>query len=351
MGTRRHGDADVAHARSQARWAEPVRGPRTSARPRRRSSGDRVASFVQRWGWRAYALPVLAVVTIVALATSAGSAGSAGGSGGHDGGSPLAGPSGAGAAGGGGASSSTVAPPVAGSHLSLKTDDSGQKSGGVLKAAELPAGGSYTMQGTGTFRTLPGSSKIIGASGPLFRFSVQTERGISGVDLGGFQQTVMSVLSDQRSWSGHGIRLQRVDSGSADFRIDLTTPLTVRAICGYTVHVETSCYTTDSDGVARVVFNLARWVRGASAYVGDLSAYRTYMVNHEVGHALGHDHAHQCLADGLAPAMMQQTYGLRSTATNKFCQANPWPYPPGATDAPGAEQPDTPQNSEYGRGD
>jgi hypothetical protein len=49
--------------------------------------------------------------------------------------------------------------------------------------------------------------------------------------------------------------------------------------------------------------------------------------------------------------MMQQTFGLRSAATGKMCQANPWPYPPGATDAPGAEQPDTPQNDEYGIAD
>ena len=59
------------------------------------------------------------------------------------------------------------------------------------------------------------------------------------------------------------------------------------------------------------------------------SAYRIYMVNHEDGHALGHQHAHQCLPGGLAPVMMQQTIGLRSAATGTMCQANPWPYPPG----------------------
>jgi hypothetical protein len=34
-----------------------------------------------------------------------------------------------------------------------------------------------------------------------------------------------------------------------------------------------------------------------------------------------------------------------------MCGANPWPYPPGATGLPGAEQPDTAHNDEYGRGD
>jgi hypothetical protein len=41
---------------------------------------------------------------------------------------------------------------------------------------------------------------------------------------------------------------------------------------------------------------------------------------------------------------------LTSAATGKNCQANQWPYPPGVDGAPGAEQPDTAQNDEYGLG-
>jgi hypothetical protein len=154
------------------------------------------------------------------------------------------------------------------------------------------------------------------------------------------------VLSDPRSWAGHnGVALQRVDStykGPVDFHISLTSALTVRTLCGYEIQIETSCW---DPGVDRVVLNVARWVRGDAAYIGDLAAYRQYMVNHEDGHALGHQHAHTCLADGLAPAMMQQTIGLKST-TGQMCQANPWPYPKGAADAPGVEAPDTNANNE-----
>src|SRR4029079_15471266 len=113
-----------------------------------------------------------------------------------------------------------------------------------------------------------------------------------------------------------------------------------------------SCYSPAAmSGTNRVVLNVSRWARGSTAYVGDLNAYRIYMINHEDGHALGHMHAHQCLPGGLAPVMMQQTFGLRSAATGQLCQANPWPYPPGVKGAPGAEQPDTPQNDEYSLGD
>jgi hypothetical protein len=111
--------------------------------------------------------------------------------------------------------------------------------------------------------------------------------------------------------------------------------MTARNVCGYSLPVETSCF---DGGQSRVVLNVARWVRGAKAYASDLATYRIYAVNHEVGHALGHNHAHLCLKDGLAPVMMQQTIGDK-TASGQICQSNPWPYPPGVTDAPGAEQP------------
>jgi hypothetical protein len=44
--------------------------------------------------------------------------------------------------------------------------------------------------------------------------------------------------------------------------------------------------------------------------------------------------------------MMQQTIGLKGTS-GTMCQANPWPFPVGATDAPGAESADTTSNNEF----
>jgi hypothetical protein len=43
---------------------------------------------------------------------------------------------------------------------------------------------------------------------------------------------------------------------------------------------------------------------------------------------------------------MQQTIGLKA-ANGQICQANPWPYPPGATNAPGIEAPDSQVNNEF----
>ncbi len=322
-------DDDVAAAR-RAYQAAAVEPPSTT-----RPTGWR--GFAHRYGWRAYALPVLVVVTVIALMTA--------GQSGHKpsartGAAPASAPAQA-------ARSSASMPPTAAGNAQLKTDTAGAGSlNTALPADALPSGGPYTAQGAGTYRVLAGTTPVIG-HGTVHRYDIEVENGVTGIDLNQFAKMVDTTLADPRSWTGHnsGVALQRVaTSAQADFHITLTSSITVRGLCGYSIPIETSCWDPNTN---RVVLNNSRWVRGDPAYIGDLDAYRLYMINHEDGHALGHQHAHQCLNNGLAPAMMQQTIGLKST-TGQLCQANPWPYPPGAADAPGAEAPDTAQNSQFG---
>ncbi len=296
--------------------------------------GRAIRTFVDRYGWRAYALPILVVITVVALMTTAQPSHKA----------APAKPIHPAVANGGNAPVRGAGPPQASGTAPLKTDQAGANSQNeALSSDALPAGPPYSLRGTGTFRVLPGSGPVVG-SGTVHRYTVDVENGVTGVDLNAFARLVDTVLDDRRSWTGNhsGVALQRVDSGPADFHVTLTASMTVRTLCGYDQQIETSCY-APNDG-SRVVLNVARWVRGDVAYIADLNAYHEYMVNHEVGHALGHMHSHVCLSDGLGPVMMQQTIGLKSVG-GKICEANPWPYPPGAKDAPGIESADTPQNS------
>ncbi|MFN2518195.1 MAG: DUF3152 domain-containing protein [Jatrophihabitantaceae bacterium] len=315
---------DVALARRNA--------PTFGARPDDATLLKSLRGFARRYGWRAYALPVLVVITILGLMSAGGAK------------RPAARSQPPGAA-------SVPAPPTASGNIALKSDQPGSDARNTVLAAEaLPAGADYTKVGAGTFRILAGHGPVVG-KGTVHRYSVEVENGISGIDLTQFARQVQSVLSDPRSWPGHnGVALQRVDSGAAEFHVTLVSSMTVRKLCGYDLPIETSCFvqTDPASGatINRVVINDSRWVRGDATYVGDRNAYRIYLINHEQGHALGHQHAHQCLPDGLAPVMMQQTFGLKSAATHTMCQANPWPFPAGVTGAPGAEQPDTPQNSE-----
>jgi uncharacterized protein DUF3152 len=191
-----------------------------------------------------------------------------------------------------------------------------------LPSTALPAGGAYSQRGGGRYDVVPGTSDASG-SGPLRRYTVELEAGVAE-DGPAFAAAVERTLGDPRSWGAGGrMSFQRVDSGPADFRVSLTSSLTVRRLCGYTLPFETSCYNGE---LGRAVINDARWVRGAVAYGGDLAAYRVYVVNHEVGHALGIDHQPCPRAGALAPVMMQQTLGL-TTAGVGSCRANAWPFP------------------------
>ncbi len=126
-----------------------------------------------------------------------------------------------------------------------------------------------------------------------------------------------ATLDDPRGWTGGGtLRLRRVGPGQAyDFTVYLATPRTRDALCGSGLDSYTSCRKGD-----KVVLNVARWVKGVPGYGAPLSVYRQYMVNHEVGHRLGHGHE-RCPGKGEpAPVMQQQTLGLHG------CTPNPWPY-------------------------
>jgi hypothetical protein len=325
---------DVAHARGAGGHMPP-----------RRPNGFQ--RFARRYGWRAYALPILAIVSVLALLNLDGG-GSSGGGGRN---TPQQAPPATNDHPNAAATNQVVTPPVASGDNSIKVDTPGAHSlQQVEKSGALPQGGDYTTKGDGTFHVVAGTSAPVGA-GQLYTYAVDVENGISGVDEKQFADEVQTVLSAKQSWAGHGdVTFQRVDKGDASFRVSLTSVDTDHTLCGYTIPVETSCYVTQGDNGAdtnRVVLNVARWARGSMAYVGDLASYRIYMINHETGHAIGHEHAHQCLPGGEAPVMMQQTIGLKSATTGQLCTANPWPYPAGVAGTPGAEQADTDANSEY----
>ncbi len=194
--------------------------------------------------------------------------------------------------------------------------DEDQEAPDTMTPDAPPLAPTYVLQGAGTMSTAPGTSAVLG-TGPLLRFMVQTEDGIN-VDGTAFAQRVEATLGDPRSWGADGRNsFQRVDSGPVDFIVMLVSPVNVEGFCpGAGTGGYTSCRYQE-----RVVINLARWTTAVPEYQGDIATYRSYVVNHEVGHELGHPHE-PCPGPGqLAPVMQQQTLGLEG------CLPNGWPYP------------------------
>ncbi|WP_373304996.1 DUF3152 domain-containing protein [Streptomyces lucensis] len=181
------------------------------------------------------------------------------------------------------------------------------------------------LKGSGTFDAVPGLDKAPG-KGQKYTYRVDVERGL-GLDGALFAEAVQRTLNDDRSWSHGGARtFERVSSGKPDFVITLASPGTTAKWCAKsgldTTEDNVSC---DSAATERVMINAYRWAQGSKTYGDQIHAYRQMLINHEVGHRLGHGHV-TCQKDGEpAPVMQQQTKFLDHDGIH--CLPNPWPYP------------------------
>ena len=149
----------------------------------------------------------------------------------------------------------------------------------------------------------------------VIRVRIEVEDGIA-IDTGCFADTVARILNDSRGWGAEGaLAFQPVSADDADFRLVLASPDTTDRLCfPLRTGGKYSCRNQRT-----VVLNVARWESGTEEYSENLEIYRQYLVNHEVGHFLGHEHV-RCPGPGEpAPVMMQQTKGLGE------CLLNGWP--------------------------
>lgn len=178
-----------------------------------------------------------------------------------------------------------------------------------LLSREVPA------SGDGELVVVPGVTSAP-AEGDLWQVRVSVEGGLD-VEGQAFADLVMATLNDPRGWSNDGFTFARTDTDDYDVEVVLASPDTSTRLCEPLVtYGKLSCRNGD-----QAVITLFRWVNGTEDYADDLTGYRQYVVQHEVGHALGYGHV-ECPAPGEpAPLMMQQTLGLDG------CIPNAWPFP------------------------
>ena len=320
-------------------WREPLRAQRDplADEGRVRSNRDEhqqfrkqswLGRFVSTYGWRAYALPVLAVVTVVVIYQTVT-------------GPPTASPV-------------NAEGPVQAPVESPSTEIVGAPPKGLtqydanLPTGILPGGGPFTQAGAKTWHIVPGTAPKVGqGTERTFTYTVEVEDGLDTASFGGdegFARMVSETLANPKSWTHNPefafLRVDDDTAGPPDFRVSLTSPLTIREGCGYDIPLEASCYNPAYLGdQSRVFINEARWVRGATSFQGDIGSYRQYVINHEVGHAIGYRQHEPCPENGaLAPVMMQQTFSTSNNDGARFdagsvpadgltCRFNPWPYP------------------------
>ncbi|MFT3661412.1 MAG: DUF3152 domain-containing protein [Gordonia sp. (in: high G+C Gram-positive bacteria)] len=282
--------------------------------------GGPFGSFIRTYGWRAYAIFLLAVLTIVLLVVTVVDDGS-------------------------GDAETPVADPMSrNTDITKETAPIGAPASQIpneaLPAGALPPGGPFTQKGERVFSLVRGTTGKVGTGREVYTYTVEIEEGLNPQHFGGaraFGKLVDMTLANPKSWIGDGkVAFRRIEKGEPDLRVSLTSADTSRELCGYQIRLEASCFYPPE---GRVVLNEARWVRGAVAFQGDDLTYRQYLINHEVGHGIGYESHRPCEQDGaLAPVMMQQTFGVANSeimaldpemkADRTFtCRANAWPYP------------------------
>jgi len=137
----------------------------------------------------------------------------------------------------------------------------------------------------------------------------------SGTNTLEFAAQVKDTLNDNRGWVRAGYGFARVNTGG-DFTLVLIQAELLNNIPG--------CDSNWSCRSGRNVYiNEDRWNGGTTAWNnagGGLRDYRHMVLNHEVGHWLGHGH-YNCSdgEGGKAPVMQQQSISLQG------CKFNPWP--------------------------
>lgn len=183
---------------------------------------------------------------------------------------------------------------------------------------------SSSKYGTARFDTVRVPAASTATTGRVVSYTLSVQQGI-GADNAAVARDVGMALLDRRGWQGvdhvRFVQLtadQLAQGSKPQLTILMASQHEVDQLCApLPTHGNTSCNTSK-----HVVLNYALWEHGVSYFKGAVGEYREYMVNHEVGHALGHGHEKCTKAGAFAPVMQQQTLGLQG------CKPWPWPQRP-----------------------
>ena len=144
-------------------------------------------------------------------------------------------------------------------------------------------------------------------------------------DLTEFANMVFSTLNDPRGWPRAGVIFQENEGADPNTDPNACSMTLTLAAADQMTSFSTECSDEYSCRVGNdVVINVDRWNNATEGWLnagGTVERYRTMVINHEVGHRLGHlDNELTCPAvNQPAPLMQQQSMDLLG------CVPNEWP--------------------------
>lgn len=130
-----------------------------------------------------------------------------------------------------------------------------------------------------------------------------------------FKTRVQQILDDPRGWSRLGVKFELVASGGL-FTVVLSEAAQVPSF-GAPCDTEYNCNVGNY-----VIVNENRWLQATAPWRdagGSVANYQHLVINHELGHWLGHGHPACPAAGDAAPVMMQQSLDLGG------CKFHAWP--------------------------
>ena len=130
---------------------------------------------------------------------------------------------------------------------------------------------------------------------------------------------IESVLQDPRSW---GAKFRQVseftDPKFIDIEIYKLPNKHISSLFPTQNHLHGLSVTDSRTSPIKIYFSAENWADGGKSGFTSIIDYRTYVINHEFGHALGYGHAKCPKAGGPAHIMQQQTLGTGD------CYPYPW---------------------------